>query len=268
VPDFRPLVRPPATKDDDGFQPLSLPRLKATAGAAYAKVLREDAEFLALTDWDGESGGADRVRLGQSEPPVVDAEFAEPAPAAGPPPAPHIDPQALERAFQEGLAEGRRQAMAEHGARWKAQSRVFEQAIASVQQIRDAVFTRSIQDVAEAVVLISWHVIRRELAVPGHQVESLVRSVIGEVRASDEIMVRVAPQDKAEMRAALPTLLEELGRDTSVRLEADPGISSGGAIVETSWGRVDATVETQLQAFAETVEGWATAAIENHGTEA
>lgn len=270
MPEFRPLLRPIAPTADDGFKPLTAPRLRAAAGAAFAKVQREDAEFREL--WDGRSlsgdirtTDGDRVSVGGGDD-IVDAEFEEAAGRSPTPAAP--DPALLERAFHEGIAEGRRAAVAEHGARWTAQATALEKVVAEIGKIREAVFARSIQDVAEAVVLVSWHVIRRELAVPGHQVEGLVRSVIGEVRASDEIMIRVSPDDEVEMRAAVPTLLEELGRDTSVRLEPDPSISPGGAIVETSWGRVDATVETQMQAFAETVEGWATSVIENHGTEA
>lgn len=199
--------------------------------------------------------------------PAAPVPTAPPLVEVAPPAPPRISDAEIQRIRSEAFQAGKAAALEEQRVAWKNQVDRVATLSREVEQIRDAVFARSIQDTAEAVVLIAWQILRRELAVPGHQVEALVRSVMSDLRSGDDIFVRVSAEDESRLRDVLPALADELGSETKLRIEAHPSISPGGVIVETTWGRVDATVETQMQAFADTVEAWATATIENHGTE-
>lgn len=244
--EFRPLVAHRST-GSDGFRPLP-----------YARVGAGGLGFAPLSD---RKAAATPPRRSVPAAPVPTA----PIEAAPPPPrVPEID---IARIREEAFQAGRAAALREQGQSHQQELARLTAVRQEIEAIRDGVFARSVQDAAEAVVLIAWQILRRELTVPGHQVETLVRSVMADLRSSDDIFVRVSAEDEATLRAALPALNDELGSQTKLRIEAHPSISPGGVIVETTWGRVDATVETQMQAFAETVEAWATATIENYGTE-
>jgi flagellar biosynthesis/type III secretory pathway protein FliH len=67
--------------------------------------------------------------------------------------------------------------------------------------------------------------------------------------SSASLSLRVHPDDLAALAAARPAWLAELGVQADVALVADPAVGRGGCIVETPAGRIDARLETQLDAL-------------------
>ncbi len=166
--------------------------------------------------------------------------------------------KAREEAYEIGRAEGLEAGQAEIAA---ALARV-EDLLEQIDGARKELMARSVQDLATAVVHIAGGIVGRELAVDSDGVEKLVRSIFDDVRADDEVVVRVAEQDSWMMREAYPALLEMVGRDGEVRILVDPSLQPGGAIVETSHGTIDASIEAQLASFADAVEAWAEQEVE------
>ena len=128
---------------------------------------------------------------------------------------------------------------------------------AQFDQLRQEVFSRSVRDVAQAVIHISRQIVRRELAVNSDGVEELVMSALDHVRSKDELVIRLSPADHARLGDLAPKLFDRLGRDASFRVESSPDLEPGGTIVQTDYGRIDASIEAQIAAFAENIDAWA-----------
>ena len=156
--------------------------------------------------------------------------------------------QAFEAGRHEGIEAGRRE-MAERLA-------AVEDLLVQISGLREELFSRALEDIADCVLHVSKSVLRRELKVSRSGIAELVRSVLQQVQGEDEIVLRLAPEDDRAMREVYPTLLEGIWLDTQFRVDPDPRLQSGGAVVETRYGRIDASVEAQVEAFAESVRGW------------
>jgi flagellar biosynthesis/type III secretory pathway protein FliH len=63
----------------------------------------------------------------------------------------------------------------------------------------------------------------------------------------------VNPADRAQVRAAEGRLAAILLR-APLAVREDPAVPPGGVVVETEAGRVDATVDTQLELLARALE--------------
>ena len=69
------------------------------------------------------------------------------------------------------------------------------------------------------------------------------------------IKLRVHPDDRAALSAATTQLLARLAATATLELVDDPGVGRHGCIVETSAGRLDARLETQLGVLEKAAAG-------------
>ena len=174
---------------------------------------------------------------------------------------PDFDPavRAIESAAQKtGYEAGLMQGRTEIAERLKE----IEDILAQVEGLRAEFFARSVQDVGRTVTRVAEQVIRRELSVGGGEIEGLVRGILADVQSDDDFVIRVSEDDATTLREIHPSLLELVGRGSGLRIEVDSRLMSGGALIETSYGKIDASIEQQLEAFSAGVEAWVTTEVE------
>jgi flagellar assembly protein FliH len=63
----------------------------------------------------------------------------------------------------------------------------------------------------------------------------------------DRIKIRLNPLDHERMSKLTPALIAGFEGIRSIALEADEAIGPGGAVIETAFGEIDATIEQQLE---------------------
>jgi flagellar assembly protein FliH len=166
------------------------------------------------------------------------------------------------QAREEAYEVGRRAGLEAGKAETDAQVLALQGVLADLGTARQTVFEQCITDVAKATVEISRRVVGRELSIGVGDLEALVKDILDELRADDEIVVHIAPEDDRYLRNGYPALLAHVGRDASLRIETAANVTPGGVLVETSFGTVDATVESRFDTFAEAVDSWARDAVE------
>ncbi len=76
--------------------------------------------------------------------------------------------------------------------------------------------------------------------------EIAAQALAGARARGGRIKVRVHPDDRAALAAARPQLLARLAEGAALDLVDDPAVGRHGCVVETSAGRLDARLETQL----------------------
>lgn len=208
-----------------------------------------------------------RVRSGDRDdgverwqaPPLDTAERARPAAARGDrvrePAEPEQNapgPPTLERieaikreARAEGLrlgeAEGRRTGAAAVRAEAERLRQVLDSLSPAVQDL-DRELERELVALATA---IARQLVRRELRTEPGQIVAAVREALAVLPSSDRrIRAHLHPEDARIVREALH--LSEL--EQPWQIVEDPTLSRGGALLETTSSRVDATVESRLNA--------------------
>jgi len=215
--------------DEDGFAPIGRSDLFSASHSGLAGFSTGGGEG------DAENGALDGEQSGDSTLKSVRDEY-------------------FEEGRKEGIEFGRKQVEEELQAAQALRTRL--------ENVRKEVFARSIKDVADAVMLIARQVVRRELSSAPGSIEQLVLSVLEEVRRSDEFVIRLSADEHSKLSELTPIIMERLGNDASFRVEVDPRLEPGGIVVETNYGRIDASVEAQIEAFSDAVHSWAREEVE------
>lgn len=185
------------------------------------------------------------------------AALGEGAEGAGLESAPLGDDEALRGVRDEYFEAGRQEGLDQGRAEIAGEVERILALGSRFDSLREEVFSRSVKDVADAVVHIARQVVRRELSIRSEGVEQLVLSALEHVRSSDELVIRLSPVDHEAFGDLAPMLFDRLGRDASFRIEVTPDLEPGGVVIQTEYGRIDASVEAQVKAFAESAEAWA-----------
>jgi len=257
--EFEPSDLGQTTESD--FEPME------TFSQGARKVLADPGVTVEEAASDEASSGSEEVEVEAAEPSAEELAAAEQAAAeeAAAKQAEAVaeaQDAALLKAQEEGFAIGRSEGLEAGRAEIENQVSQLKATVEKLSEIRRGLFSRSVQDLSEAVIHIARRVVGEELRVGGSSVEGLVRAVLEDVRVGEEVVVKVSESDAESLRAAYPELLELVGRDGELRIEVDSGLEPGGATVQTSLGRIDASVESQFQAFAETLQEWAASEVE------
>lgn len=136
---------------------------------------------------------------------------------------------------REALEQGREQSASE-----------FNETLANAYQKRDATLRDIEPEVLKLAVKIAEKIIGRELQTDRKAIADMVAAALRNVRQQERLIIRVNPSDLATVEE-FKSSLNHAGRATFLDFEPDPKIQSGGCIIESEVGTVDARLETQLK---------------------
>lgn len=172
----------------------------------------------------------------------VDAEPAEAEPEVAVPVIPEEEAaRKVQAAFNEGVCEGSRQAE-------ESLSKVSEalaKALLSTGGLRQKVMQECEEDLLGLAVMIARKIILQEISIDRRILVNIVKEAVSNVSEGDEVVVRLNPADYeivADNRQFSPGANEK----RRMTLKADEGIPSGGCLVDTSMGAIDARIDAQL----------------------
>jgi flagellar assembly protein FliH len=155
-----------------------------------------------------------------------------------------------ENARQEGLREGREEALAALTPALEA----LAQATEAVQASQHERAQRLEAHAVDLALFLAEKVIGGALAVEPDRVVEAVRGALRGIVERERITVLVHPEDLELVRDAMDGLRATLGGIEHTEVQAERRVSRGGAVVRTPDGDVDARVETKLQRAREVVE--------------
>lgn len=122
----------------------------------------------------------------------------------------------------------------------------FELKLIESREIRERVWRETEKDLLRLAVRLAEKIVGREIKKDGKTVVDIVSAALQNARQQEKLTVRVNPAD-------LPTIEKEMerfstgGRIQFVDFVADPRVSSGGCLIESEVGTIDARLETQLR---------------------
>ena len=177
--------------------------------------------------------GAKTLKKGPEEQEPAEAEPAESK----------VDLDELRKqAFQAGYAEGEAAAEQRAAARWQEAIDGFGRTVGDLATIKQRLRTEAEREVVNLALAVARRVIHRELTVDPTTILAIVRTCLDELRGAEVHRLRVSGAD-------LDAVIEYFERHPAKNLEVvpDEAVGRGGAIFETTRGRMDARIETQMQ---------------------
>ncbi len=150
---------------------------------------------------------------------------------------------ALVDALERGRQEGRLAAAAEHAS--AAESLIAQVAKTAAHLASEAPRLRrnAESDVVRLALAIAKRVIHREISLDQQAIQGLVRVAIDRLNSREIVRVRTHPSH----RDAVGHVLESARLASHVELSTDSSFTVGDLIFETSYGELDASIESQFK---------------------
>lgn len=121
----------------------------------------------------------------------------------------------------------------------------------SEEMVRNTVMNLE-YEIVETILEISRKVIGMELYHNTDIIVGLIRKALLDSSLSEDIMITVSPDDYEVALENKEKLIEGLNNVRNVTIKKDSALEKGSCIVETGFGSVDSSVDTQLKAVEDT----------------
>lgn len=146
--------------------------------------------------------------------------------------------QVRQEAYEEGFAQGRRDAEQAALAQWQP---LMDSAQAAIAQLKDD-YQRHLQEAEPQLVslalMVAAKILRKEASRP-EVAQAVLREALNRLSGEAPARIRVNPFDHPRLSAP-----------QGAELIADPAVGAGGVIIETPQGKVDARFATQFREIA------------------
>lgn len=140
-----------------------------------------------------------------------------------------------ENLINQAYREGSEKALAE-----------FETNLIESREIRERVWRETEKDLLRLAIRLAEKIVGREIKKDQKTIVDIVANAVQNARQQEKLTIRVNPQD-------LPIIEKETERISVgskikfIDFAADPRVVSGGCLIESEVGTIDARLETQLR---------------------
>jgi flagellar assembly protein FliH len=150
--------------------------------------------------------------------------------------------QHLQGAYQQGFQEGQNSVQQELGGQLDSMAARLARTIEELSGLRQRYRHEAEADVIALAMAIARRILHRELTIAPDALLGLLKAALEKLDVREVHRVRVGPEDAPLVQQHL----DKMGLPQRVELIADPGLERGSAILDSSRGALDVSVETQL----------------------
>jgi flagellar assembly protein FliH len=155
---------------------------------------------------------------------------------------------AEKEAYEKGFSQGEKDGLELGFKRLEAHLQSFQKVLAEVQRFQKEFFQKHEKEMVQFLITLVRKILRQD----NPQAEQIVTAILHEAfRCVEErkgVQIRLHPKDYEFLKdhpERLPFPLNEASAE-GIKLAADPSLLRGGCLIETSFGDIDATLESQL----------------------
>jgi flagellar assembly protein FliH len=175
----------------------------------------------------------------------VQASLAVDVPVHGPASVDQLDTAAIERdAFTKGYAQGERAGLDAAATRADAMLRRLAQTIDELGELRNEMIHRTERQAVQLVLAIAERVVQRELTLDRSLLLGMARVALDRLGEYGSATIRLNPDDYQAI-GAKPSI-----EGAAVEVLADPVVPRGGCHVQSDFGFMDVSPESQFRELA------------------
>ena len=104
------------------------------------------------------------------------------------------------------------------------------------------------------VMTVAEQIIHEQAAIDSGVVVKVIQNALNEAVRADHYRIFVNPADLAAVTEQKPLFLASISGLKNIHVEADPSVSAGGCRVDSEFGNVDATLETQFATIRQALQ--------------
>ena len=160
-------------------------------------------------------------------------------------------------AYEKGFAQGEKDGLELGQRRIETMIHQFKEILLDIERQRKDLYKAFEKEMLQLVVDISKKVIRHELKLHEGIILATLQEALQYVVDRRKLVIHLNPVDYQYLLAHPEGLSLPLDEAGGVKVIEDPSITRGGCFLETSFGEVDATVESQFNEIVSLIwEQW------------
>jgi len=158
-------------------------------------------------------------------------------------------------AYEKGFAQGEKDGL-ELGEK-KAIKVIenIERLFLEINRLKKEMLNQYEKGTLEIIFAIAEKIIHHEIRSDEKLIKDTVLKTLHLAAEKSKTMLRVNPEDFDYVERLRPEFFAEIKDLKSITVTSDPSITRGGCLLETSYGDVDARIETQLDKIHQSLEG-------------
>jgi len=157
-------------------------------------------------------------------------------------------------AYEKGFAQGEKDGF-EMGS--KKLEKILDQILDTLQDMlayRQDFIKKYEKEMLHLIRAIAEKVVRVAVRMDNQIVRETIFEAFSLAADCSEVTVRVNPEQVAYVKEIRPEFFDRISGLKSITIESDPSITCGGCFMETTFGNVDARLETQLKKITKVLE--------------
>lgn len=157
--------------------------------------------------------------------------------------------------YDEGIRQGKEQAADDMRDEIERAVEKAQQIIAAAQQEYQESVVAAEREIVEIALGVARKILAREIEENPTVVLPIVRAALEKVRDQEQMVIRVNPADFDLVIQAKRDLQMMIGRENAISVIHDHTVSPGGCMIDTPYGTVDASIDSQFDAIKTAIQG-------------
>ena len=155
------------------------------------------------------------------------------------------------QAYQKGFAEGEKTGVESCARRIESVLEGLHHALIQVQNLRQEMYHAIEKEVVELALAIARKVVCQEVATNKDLVVGVAKEALSRVKVPGQVTVKLNPSDFQVINGTKSHLEHFKNQIDSISFESEETIPSGGCVIETAMGKIDARLEKQFEVLEE-----------------
>ncbi len=156
-------------------------------------------------------------------------------------------------AYRKGFEQGQRDGLAIEKKQMADKARQLESLLTGLSCLKARIYAETEKELLELAFAIAKCIVHAEVKIDLNVIERTVRAAAELIVDGSQIRISINPDDMEAVRGLLPELAATT-KGSRVHIAEDPAIDRGGCILKTGFGRINATIESQLVTLQKELE--------------
>lgn len=156
--------------------------------------------------------------------------------------------------YAEGVRQGRQQAAEDMATELNEATKQARKILLDAHQQYKQFVIDAEREVIQIAFALAKKILMREIDENPTVVLPIVKAALDKVRDQEHMTIRVSPDDFELLLQAKRDLQMMVGRENAISVLSDHTVSPGGCLIDTPYGTVDASIDTQFEAVKKALE--------------
>ena len=160
----------------------------------------------------------------------------------------------LEReAYEKGFAQGQKDGLDLEKSKLEEMGKQYEALLTELKDLKVHIFHDSEGEMLRLIQLIVKKIIGEEIKTSDSIIRHSIKTAANFLTDKRKVRIIINPDDMEEVKKMLPDLAK-LTKGGHFQLTEDSSIGKGGCMLETGFGRVNATIDDQLDEIIKVID--------------